>query len=163
MKKNQTGLTLVEVIIYITIVSMILTVAVFFAWDVIGGQTKSYVITEVNQNSRFILNSIAKDMRQAVSINSVTEDSLSVDLIDGSTITYMFNNELYTLSRQLNTDDPIILHSDVIVATGVWQDLSTSQSSSVSLDLTVAYNSTSNHTDWQSSLSTSISFNLNLE
>jgi len=163
MRNNQTGLTLVEVIIYIAIVSMILTVAIFFAWDIIGGQTKSYVITEVNQNSRFILNTIAKDMHEAIAIDSVSEDVLSVDLISGTTITYTFDNELYTLSRQVNTDDPIILHSDVIAVTGSWNNLSTSLNSAVSLDLTVAYNSTSNHSDWQSSLSTSASFNLNLE
>ena len=163
MEKNQAGLTLIEIIIYITIVSMILTVAIFFAWDVIGGQTKTYVITEINQNTRFIIETISRDMRQATSINSVSATTLSINLITGDTVIYEFGSDPATLTRQFNTDDPVLIHSAVVDVTGNWEDLSTSQASAVALTLDVAYTTDSGHSDWESNISTVTSFALNLQ
>jgi len=166
MKKylnNHSGLTLIEVIIYITIVSSILTVAVFFAWDIIGGQTKSYVITEINQNSRFILEKIAKDFRQATTLNSVTESSVSIDLLNGDTVVFNFSMDPDILTYTFNEDDPLLLHSDVVAVTGSWQDLSTAQSAIVGLNLNIVYIGNSSQSDWQSDMSTMTSYELNLQ
>ncbi len=142
---------------------MILTVAIFFAWDVIGGQTKSYVITEVNQNSRFIISTISKDMRQANILNSVSETVLDIDLLSGDNIVYTFDDLANTISRQVNAGDIIVLNSAVVNVAGIWEDLSTAQASAIGLDITITYNSESGHSDWESTLSTSTSFNLNLQ
>lgn len=161
--KKQSGLTLIEVIIYITIVASILTVAVFFTWDIIGGQTKSYVITEINQNSRFILEKIAKDFRQATTLNSVSESSVSIDLLNGDTVVYSFSVDPDILTYTLNEDDPLLLHSDVVSVTGTWQDLSTVQSAIVGLNLNIEYIGNTSQSDWQSDMSTSTSYELNLQ
>ena len=161
--RNQQGLTLIEVVIYMAIVSTLLTVAIFFAWDIIGGQTKSYVITEVNQNSRYIIDKISKDIRQATILNSVSATSLSMDLITGDTVIYAFGSAPAILSRQFNTDDPVIMHSTVVDVIGSWEDLSTPQAATVGLTLNVAYIADSGHSDWKSSVATSISFELNLQ
>jgi Flp pilus assembly pilin Flp len=161
--KDQQGLTLIEVVLYIAIVSAVLTAAIFFAWDVIGGQTKSYVITEVNQNSRFIIEKLSNDIRQATSLNTVSDTTLSLDLITGDTVIYEFNSEPDTLSRAFNSDDPIVIHSLVVDVSGIWEDLSSSQAAVVGLLLDVAYLAESGHSDWQSDISTSISFELNLQ
>ena len=160
--KKTKGFTILEVIIYITIFAAILTVAIFFAWDVIGGQTKSVVITEVNQSSRFILEKVSRDFRQATIINSLSPTTVNFNNIDGDTIIYDFDIGANTLTRQFNAESAVVLNNEAVNITGEWADLSTSQSATISFDLTVEFTSISNQSDWERSLTTSTSYDLNL-
>lgn len=57
------GFTLIEFIIYIGIVSVILSFAVSFNWDIIYGSIKSQSFREVQQNGRFALEKIIRELR----------------------------------------------------------------------------------------------------
>lgn len=157
------GFSLIEVVIYIAIISAILTVAIFFTWDVISNQTKSIVIVEVNQNSRYILEKVARDIRQANRLNSVSSNTLSIDLIGGDTIIYVFDDLNQTIGRQLNVGSQVVLNSSVVNATGSWENLSTPQSTTIGLNLTVEYGAGVDYSDWQSSLTTNTSYELTLD
>lgn len=76
--KSSAGFTLIEALIYITIVSGVLIMASVFAWDVIGGKTKSQSTQEVGANSRVIMDRLVKEIRQAKDIN--TGSSFGVNL-----------------------------------------------------------------------------------
>ena len=156
-KKIQ-GFTILEVVIYITIFAGILTVAIFFAWDIIGGQTKTFVITEVNQNSRFILERVARDIRQANTLNSISSSELSFDTLMGDTIIYTIAND--SISRKFNLEEAVDLNNSTVSISGVWSDLSTNQAVTIGLDMTVESSSDSEHSDWQASLSTANSYDL---
>ena len=159
-KKNVKGFTLLEVIVYITIFAAILTVAILFTWDIIGSQTKSTVITEVNQNSRFILERVSRDFKQAVLINSITASTINFNTISGDTIIYDFDTDVNSVTRQLNSDVAIILNNSAVQISGEWFDLSTNQAITIGLDLSVQYTSDSGQTDWEKVLVTSSSYNL---
>jgi len=66
--KENKGFTLVELMIYITMVAGILIVATSFAWNVINNRTKSFAIQEVEENGRFIMDKITRTAQGAQSI-----------------------------------------------------------------------------------------------
>lgn len=67
---NKRGVTLIELIIYISLVSVILVVTLNFGWRVLLGQIKTQFIREVQQNGRLSLEQINRLIRQASAINS---------------------------------------------------------------------------------------------
>lgn len=63
------GFTLIELIIYITIVSGVLIVFLNFGWEVINGNIKSQSMREVQQNSRFAMQKITENIFSAKGVN----------------------------------------------------------------------------------------------
>ncbi len=61
---NKGGFTLIELIIYIAIVSLVLILSSNFAWDIIQGNTKSNSFREVQQNSRFAIERVSRSLRE---------------------------------------------------------------------------------------------------
>ena len=77
--KISSGFTLVELILYIAIVSIFLTGVIMFTWDIIYGRVKSYVQEEVNQNLRYAAKRITYEIRNASAVNlPVTVTSISL-------------------------------------------------------------------------------------
>src|SRR3989344_2381519 len=72
--KTDRGFTFIEIILYVSIVSIILVALVPFAWNVIGGSVKSSAEQEVNSQARFISERIKYE-----GINSVAAASISLD------------------------------------------------------------------------------------
>ncbi|MFH1667591.1 MAG: type II secretion system protein [Candidatus Komeilibacteria bacterium] len=165
LKKLQItqGFTLLEVIIYMAIVSAILTVAIFFAWSIIGNQSKSMVVTEVSQNSRFILERVGRELRQASSIASLTSEQLVLNILGEDQLTFAFDDINHQLTRQLNEETATILNSSLVDVSGAWQNLSANDSATIGLDLTVTFKTNSNHTDWQACTTTSSSYELRVK
>ena len=79
-KKYIKGFSLMEIIIYVALVSTILTSVTYFAWDIIYGDIKTYVKREVQQNARFSLEKMAYEIRQANSIISIAADNKTLEL-----------------------------------------------------------------------------------
>lgn len=69
--KNQ-GFTLIELIIYISIVTVMMTTLIPFAWNIIEGGAKSATEQEIFSNARFVSERIKYEIRNATGINSVT-------------------------------------------------------------------------------------------
>lgn len=89
--KNQNsklkGFTLIEMILYIAIVSILLTGLVYFTWDLIYGRVKSYTEQEVNQNIRFASSRIVYELKSAQAINTPstgTSNTLSLSMSDSA-------------------------------------------------------------------------------
>ena len=75
MKK---GFTLVELILYVGIITIVLSALIPFAWSVIGNGVKSGVQEEVNGTARYISERIEFEIRNASGKNSVAANSLSL-------------------------------------------------------------------------------------
>lgn len=69
IKKNK-GTTLIEFLIYITIVGIILTAAGAIFLNVLFGKAKLMSIEEVSQNGRLSIEKMADTIRNAEAINS---------------------------------------------------------------------------------------------
>lgn len=75
-KKNQDGFTLVELILYIALVSMFLTAAILFSWNVIFGREKSFKQQIVQQSARIAMAKIGYEIGRAQDLVSVSATSL---------------------------------------------------------------------------------------
>ncbi len=76
--KIDAGFTFIEAILYVSIVSIILTSLIPFAWSIIETGSKSAVQQEVSSNARYISEEIKYQIRNASGINSVSASSISL-------------------------------------------------------------------------------------
>lgn len=75
---SSKGFTLIELILYISIVTIMVSAIVPFAWNIIGSGTKSSTEQEVNSAARYVSERIKWEIRDATGINSVAATSISL-------------------------------------------------------------------------------------
>ncbi len=113
------GFTYIELILYISIVSIMLATLIPFAWNMVEGGTQSAVQQEVSSNTRFISERIKYEIRNATGINtgagntdcSITDAKISLV------------NNTASLNPTVITYDSI--NSDVIIKQGTTGPLAT--------------------------------------
>ena len=76
MKK---GFTLIELLIYLAITAAIVTSFVYFALNTSGGSEKATVVTQVNNEARFVLDFMAAKIREASAV-SVAPTTLTLTM-----------------------------------------------------------------------------------
>jgi len=86
MKKNQKGFTLIELLLYLVIVSVFITGAIFYAWDIIYGREKAFQQQLVEQNCRSVLARIAYEIRRADEIKAISANSIEFENGDNDTL-----------------------------------------------------------------------------
>lgn len=69
--KNK-GFSLMEIIIYFALVSIVLVAATTFTWNLIKEQEKQQSLSEVNENGSFVMDKIGTNIRKAEDIHSDT-------------------------------------------------------------------------------------------
>lgn len=77
-KTLQRGLSFVEIILYIAIVTIILSALLPFSLALIDGADKSDVTQEVFAQARFVSERVLYEIRNANGINSVSSSSISL-------------------------------------------------------------------------------------
>src|SRR3990167_6083350 len=78
ISNSHKGFTFIELILYVAIVTIILSAIVPFAWSAIETGVKSAVQQEVNANARYISERIKYEIRNSIGINSVAAASISL-------------------------------------------------------------------------------------
>jgi len=73
---NNRSFSLVEIIVYMGIVSTVLVSISLIFINVIFSQAKYQAMALTNQNARFILEKIIRTVENADSVNSITEKKL---------------------------------------------------------------------------------------
>ncbi|MFA6249912.1 MAG: type II secretion system protein [Candidatus Shapirobacteria bacterium] len=81
-KRLTAGFTLIEMILYIGIVTIFLTAAIQFGWNIIYIRVKSTNQQELNQNLRLVAEKLLYEIRNAQSINTLTSTSLTLNSVD---------------------------------------------------------------------------------
>ena len=69
----EKGFTYIEAILYVAILSVMLSALIPFTWNIIEGGTQSAVQQEVSSNARFISERIKYEIRNATGINAATD------------------------------------------------------------------------------------------
>jgi len=82
--KNKKAFTIIELIIYIALLSIFISAAILFSWDIIYGKVKSNTQQEVTQNLRFTSRRILSEIRNAYFINSVSASEICLVSLDPS-------------------------------------------------------------------------------
>jgi len=156
--KSGAGFTLVELMIYIALVAGILIAATSFAWNIINSRTKAFVIQEVEQNGRFIMERLTQEIHQATQITSPAPG-----VSDSSLVLVMRNNQNDPTTFTLNTNrivitqgnDPSLpLNSDQVLVTDLqFINYSTpnSRTNNVKVILRLEHLNPNNRQEWQAS------------
>jgi len=75
MKKTKIGFTFVELLLYISVVSIMISSLVLFALTIINNGAKSSTHQEVFSQARYISERFKYEIRNATGINSVSSNS----------------------------------------------------------------------------------------
>lgn len=85
--KSRPGYTLIELLIYISIVSIALIVFMNFMTDVSRNAARFRVAKDVSQNARIVMDSITRDVRNASSVTVPNSNTLSLQ-VGGNPVQY---------------------------------------------------------------------------
>lgn len=131
--KIRRGFTLVEMILYVAIVSIFVTAMIEFALNIVYGRVKSYTQQEVNQNMRLAGKRINFEIRNATGVNSVSASSVNLAVSDSArnpTVIGLNGGRLtigYGVSGSCPTTAPCNLTSNLVnVSNLTFSDLSVS-------------------------------------
>ena len=154
--KSGVGFTLIEVLIYITLVAGILIMATGFAWNIINSRTKAFVVQEVAQNSRFIMEKIVQSTHQAtdITVPTVGNSDSRLELVmknnkQDPTIFFLDGNTLKM--RQGKGPELDLSSSSVRVSTIKFDNLSTpnDKTKNIKVTLTIEHINPDNRQEWQ--------------
>jgi len=113
--KTMKGFTFIELLLYITIVTIMLSAIIPFAWNVIEGGAKSSVEQEVFSQARYVSEGLKYEIRRASGITNVGATSISLTNFSPDTTTVislsggkMQINKNGTGAVNLNSDDTTI-------------------------------------------------------
>src|SRR6266576_3101806 len=84
-KQIQNGFTYLELILYIGILTIILTALIPFAWNVIEGGVKGATEREVFSQGQYVADRVIYEIRNASGINSVSSNQLSLSTANPAT------------------------------------------------------------------------------
>jgi len=111
------GFTLVELILYVAIVAIFMTGAIYFAWDVVYGREKAYQNQVVEQNCLVAMNKIINEIDSAQTISSIT--STQIILAGQSDVTIELNSDRLQMTNDgagpyyLTSNQARITNSDI--------------------------------------------------
>lgn len=156
MSNTQYGFTFIELILYVSIVTLMLTSLIPFAWNIIGGSAKSITQEEVFSQGRFISERLKYEIRNAADIDSANSDFdvniaenttkkltlLQSPPINSSRISVAANGRL---QFQQGADPPVELSSqDVIITDLTFSNYSSSDGKSKHVGFTITVATTNN-------------------
>ncbi len=156
------GFTFIEAILYVAIVSIMLTALIPFVWNIVEGGSKSSVQQEVSGNARFISERIKYEIRNAIGINAATDCASASKIIslanstgglDPTVITYDNINSKVTIKQGTGLADDLN-SSDVKVTNFLCSNNSSGdgKTKNVSFSFSVSQANTSSRQDFKSSM-----------
>ena len=159
MNKKEKGFSLLELLIYIALLSILMTVIAGVFISVNRGRGQAEAVSEVNSNLRFAFEKISQDLRFADSVTTpssagATSTSLVVN-VSGTAVTYCVVD--WKLKRQVNGSCVVgsesVTSDTVAVKNSVFRRIENTNAFfsktvvSMEINLTMDYNSSS--PDWQ--------------
>lgn len=155
---SQQGFTLIELLLYVALISIFMTSAVYFAWDAILSSNKSHVQRLVNDNGRFIAQRIMYEIRNSSGINALTTTDVCLSSANPTynpTRIYLQGADLRiawgggTSNCTNMTNDESLNSSEVVMSNVIFSNLSQLQTQHISFSFTVT--TSADRQEWQQS------------
>ena len=110
---GQGGFTLIELILYIVLVTMMLGTLIPFAWNVIEGSVKVSVEQEVYSQARYMSEVIKKSIRDGSSVTTCNATTLTLahPVPAQNPVTYTFSSNAITVTSGTAIPAPVRIHS----------------------------------------------------
>lgn len=151
---RQSGSTLIEIILYIGIVTIFLSAIIIFAWDIIFSQVKSQIQQDLNHNLQFTSQRLLYEIRSASAIDSISNNSITLnneDPIRNPTIIDLVNGQIrlgFGSSGNCPSTSPCPLTASHLNVDQLdFIDLSGENTKSVKFSITIS--STGDRQEWQ--------------
>lgn len=124
--KKFTGFTLIELVVGVTVFVIVISIVVNLFVLGLKGQRKFLAIQNVQDNARYLLEFIAKEIRMST-INNSASNSLNITRPDGEVVTYVFTGQtIDRLTANPSTTGPLnsneVLISGGFYTTGIGLD-----------------------------------------
>lgn len=130
------GFTLIEIIIYVSLVAIFVTGAIDFAWDVIYGRERSFQAEVVNQGGRAAIERIAHEIRRTENVVSIDPGRLELERDGVNTVIELTSGTLFLTS---GAEGPYAMISNMVEVTDFSvTDLSSSDLNSKNLLVEIA-------------------------
>lgn len=113
--KLQRGMTMIEMLIYISLVSLMTIIFTNFTIDIIKSSSKALAMKEVNQNVRFIMSRITQELKTATDLESVTTQNIIVKNYEGESVSFKFDSVDHEIIYNDGVDDHLISNGVVKV------------------------------------------------
>ena len=110
-KRYQRGFTFIELILYVAIVTMLLTALVPFAWNIIEGGAKSATQQEVFSTARYISERLKYEIRNSTGINSVSSTQISLITNDAATNPTVISSSSGAITIKQGASSPVALNT----------------------------------------------------
>ena len=157
MKK---AFTLVEILVYIGIFFLVITIIISFVFWLVHSNTKLKVMRETLDNANRVMKIITYEVKEAKSIYTPTtsSDQLSLEttnyLPEGEETAYI---DFYLCDSALcfkkESQDPVVLTSDSVEITKlIFTRIVSGQADSIQIDLTVNYKNPANRPEYRASV-----------
>lgn len=117
--KHLPGFTYIEMILYLGIVTLMMTALIPFAWNAIEGGAKSATQQEVYSQASYISERIQHEIRNASGINSVSPTQISLSTADPATNPTIISLTSGNLALQQGASTPISLNSQNITVSSL--------------------------------------------
>lgn len=167
LRKNKKGFTLVETLIYVTIIGVVVSSFISFGVSISNSRNKTYVVEEVQANARVAFELISRTIRSASGVNISTSIfntdpgvlSLSMDNSLKNPTIIKLDQDNGVLQIQEGLNPPVAFTSnEVKISNLVFSNLSSGNRENISIDMTVEYsNNLSTDFSYTKSLKTSAS------
>ena len=153
-RRIRSGFSLIELLLYLVIVSVIVSVLSAFLVFLMQSREKAYTITEVEEQGILVSKLIAREIRNAQSINTptigVSGSTLSLQTYSGATSPTVFDvsADMVRIKEGASTAVPIT-NSHVMVSGFTVKNLShAGTKGSVRVSFTLTYNNPSNRQEF---------------
>ncbi|GMR19182.1 MAG: hypothetical protein BMS9Abin34_312 [Patescibacteria group bacterium] len=156
---NRRGFSLIELLLYIGLLSLFLVAATSSLWDIILGNVKSGVQQEVQESLRYITHRIQFELRNADSINPASDFGVNLSTNPSAVLSVSspapddpteFRVSSGVLQIKRGSGNWTALTSGAVeVATLTFTDLSDSNSENVQFTVTVKYRNPSGRSQWE--------------
>ena len=158
LSENKKGFTLVELILYVALVSLFVGGAIKLAWNISYGGAKALAQQEVNQNLRFTAAKISYEIKNAKDVISIGADNICLEMWDSS----RNPTKIYRSSQEIRmgwggessdctglTNDENLTGNKVIVTNFSFVDLSVANlSQNISFSLEIEGNNPDGRQEW---------------
>jgi len=154
--KNEKGFSFIELILYVAIITIVLSAIIPFALTIITSAAKSNTQQEVFSQARFISEKIKYEIRNAVGINSVSTESISLATDDVSTDPTIISLTSGDVTIKKGSGSAVLINSDFVTITGLTFTNNTSvdnKTKNISFVLSLEDNLTSVRQEYKASTS----------
>lgn len=154
-QNSQKGFTLLELILYVAILTLMLGTLIPLAWNVVGSSAKSSFQEEVSSQARYVSERIKYEIRNSTGINSLTATSISLATSTGAANPTIIDLSAGKIRITQGTASPVNLNStDSTVTALVFTSYTSAdnKTKNIQYNFTIAGNSTSSRQTYKLSI-----------